>query len=152
MRIPLYTWRTHSARETERAGERLGERIHSGLVVSISGPLGAGKTVLVRGVCRGLGVVGEVLSPTFILMEMLQGRVPVAHVDLYRLENESELENIGVLDMPRDTVVLAEWGERSPQLAADADVSIRIHPGEGDTREIVVEATRAATQELEGPA
>jgi tRNA A37 threonylcarbamoyladenosine biosynthesis protein TsaE len=85
-------------------------------------------------------------------MEMLQGRVPVAHVDLYRLENESELENIGVLDMPRDTVVLAEWGERSPQLAADADVSIRIHPGEGDTREIVVEATRAATQELERPA
>jgi tRNA threonylcarbamoyladenosine biosynthesis protein TsaE len=151
-RTALYTLRTRSDGETERFGAAVGERIRHGLAVCISGPLGAGKTVWVRGVCRGLGVEGRVVSPTFILMEMLEGRLPVAHVDLYRLEHERELEEIGVFDLVDDdaVVVLAEWGERSPALLAAADVEVRIEPAGGSERAITVTATARAAAELGG--
>jgi tRNA threonylcarbamoyladenosine biosynthesis protein TsaE len=147
----VHTLRTRSDGETERFGAALGERIRRGLTICITGPLGAGKTVLVRGICRGLGVEGGIVSPTFILLEMLAGRLPVAHVDLYRLEHESELEDIGVFDLlATDTVVLAEWGERSPALLAAADVVIRIEPEDADARAIEVDAAPAAAAGLGG--
>ncbi|MDH4036093.1 MAG: tRNA (adenosine(37)-N6)-threonylcarbamoyltransferase complex ATPase subunit type 1 TsaE [Candidatus Krumholzibacteria bacterium] len=151
-RTTLYTLRTRTDGETERFGAALGERIRRGLAVCISGPLGAGKTVLVRGVCRGLGVEGPVVSPTFILMEMLEGRLSIAHVDLYRLEHERELEEIGVFDLADDdtTVVLAEWGERSPALLAAADVEIRIQPDGEQVRVITVAATAQAAEQIGG--
>jgi tRNA threonylcarbamoyladenosine biosynthesis protein TsaE len=151
-RTALYTLRTRSDGETESLGAALGERVRSGLSVCISGPLGAGKTVLVRGMCRGLGVEGTVVSPTFILMEMLEGRLSIAHVDLYRLEHERELEEIGVFDLVDDgtTVVLVEWGERSPALLSAADVEIRIEPDGEGTRAITVAATAEAAAQIGG--
>jgi tRNA threonylcarbamoyladenosine biosynthesis protein TsaE len=141
-RVVAYSVRTQSDVETERFGAALGERITRGLVVSIAGPLGAGKTVLVRGLCRGLGIVDGVVSPTFVLLETFAGRLPVAHVDLYRLEHEREVEDIGVFDLiGGDTVVLVEWGERSPALHRAADVRIRIEPEGPSTRLIAVTAS-----------
>jgi tRNA threonylcarbamoyladenosine biosynthesis protein TsaE len=121
------------------------------VVVCLSGPLGAGKTVLVRGLCRGLGVSGDVVSPTFILLEMLTGRLEIAHLDLYRLEHERELDEIGVFDLAgSERVVLAEWGERSPALLETSDVEIRILPDGDGTRSITVQATPNAARELGG--
>jgi len=141
-RVVAYAVHTHSDDETERFGAALGERIAHGLVISIAGPLGAGKTVLVRGLCRGLGVADGVLSPTFILLETFDGRLPVAHVDLYRLEHEREVEDIGVFDMiGGDVVLLAEWGERSPALERAAHLHVRIDPEGPSTRLISVAAS-----------
>ncbi|MCI0450784.1 MAG: tRNA (adenosine(37)-N6)-threonylcarbamoyltransferase complex ATPase subunit type 1 TsaE [Candidatus Latescibacteria bacterium] len=141
-RILAHTVRTTDAAETERFGAALGERIRRGACVCLTGPLGAGKTVFVKGLCRGLGAVDPVTSPTFILMESFAGRLPIVHVDLYRLEHEREVEDIGVFDMvDGETVVIAEWGERSPALLEEADLEIRIEPGEGTARTIHVHAT-----------
>lgn len=150
-RTRVHTLRTASDAETERFGAALGERIRAGLTISLTGALGAGKTVLVRGICRGLGVAGDIVSPTFILMEMLAGRREIAHIDLYRLEHESELEEIGVFDLlGGDTVVLVEWGERSPGLFAAADVEIAIDPDGAQARVITIAATPEAAADLGG--
>jgi len=145
-----FSVRTSTPEETERFGAALGARVSGGLCLALVGPLGAGKTTLVRGLCRGLGVDEEILSPTFILYEAFSGRHPVVHVDLYRLTHESELEALGVFDLPGgDTVLLAEWGERSESLMAGADAVVEIH-AEGGARDIAVRATPRAMKMLEG--
>ena len=145
----VQTVRTHDAAETERFGAVLGARIRNGVCVCLTGPLGAGKTVLVKGLCRGLGIVDAVTSPTFILMESFTGRLPIVHIDLYRLEHEREVEDIGVFDLlDGATVVIAEWGERSPLLHAAADLEVRIEPGEGSARTLSLYATKALAREL----
>ncbi|HEX5132278.1 MAG TPA: tRNA (adenosine(37)-N6)-threonylcarbamoyltransferase complex ATPase subunit type 1 TsaE [Candidatus Krumholzibacteria bacterium] len=148
-RTPVYSLRTATEAETERLGAALGARIRGGVSIAISGPLGAGKTVLVRGLCRGLDVEGDIVSPTFILLEMLDGRLPIAHLDLYRLEHERELDEIGVFDLlGGDTVVLVEWGERSPSLLDAVDMAVRIDPDGVDARRIFIDATPEAAAAL----
>src|SRR5256885_8883018 len=86
---------TSSPAETERAGMLLGERLRAGDVVLLVGELGAGKTTFVRGVAKGTGSQAPVASPTFQLVRIYPGRVPLAHVDLYRIENSTELGHLG---------------------------------------------------------
>ena len=139
-RVIACTVHTASAQETARVGEELGACIEQAACVTLVGPLGAGKTVLVGGLCRGLGIAEGVVSPTFILLETFEGRMPVVHVDLYRLEHERELDELGIYDYLRSgAVLLAEWGDRSPRLHGLADVEIRID-GSRDERTIVVHA------------
>jgi tRNA threonylcarbamoyladenosine biosynthesis protein TsaE len=150
-RVVAFTARTSSDGETARLGAAMGARVRAGACVSLVGPLGAGKTVLVRGLCRGLGVDEYVVSPTFILLESFAGRLPVVHIDLYRLEHEREIEELGVFDaLDGETVVLAEWGDRSPALHDAADVEIRIEPGPESERTITVLAAPARAKDFEG--
>jgi tRNA threonylcarbamoyladenosine biosynthesis protein TsaE len=129
--------RTTSAAETEAVGERVAGRLEPGDVVLVSGDLGAGKTTLIRGACRALGVTEQVTSPTFTIGHRYAGRVPVSHLDLYRLES-LEGEDPALLDdyVAPDTIAFIEW----PQVAAPeldrvtARVELR-HAG-GDEREI----------------
>lgn len=104
------TTETASAVETERLAARLAEQLEAGEVVLISGDLGAGKTTFVRGACRALGVEGPVTSPTFTIGHRYRGRVPVSHLDLYRLEG-AEHEEPGLLDdyLTPDAVTFVEW-------------------------------------------
>ena len=140
-RVIACTVHTGSEAETARFGAELAECITHSACVSLVGPLGAGKTVLVGGLCRGLGITENVVSPTFILLETFQGRLPVVHIDLYRLEHERELEEIGVFDyLAGGSVLLAEWGDRSPRLSDLADVEIRIEGGADGERSITVHA------------
>lgn len=144
---------TASEGETEAVGRSLGTRLEGGALLALAGPLGAGKTVFVRGLCRGLGVEDAVVSPTFILYEAFEGRRPVVHVDLYRLEHESEIESLGVFDLlGGETVVVVEWANRSPALLDVADVVVEIADAGKDARRLTVTCTEALSGIVEGAA
>jgi tRNA threonylcarbamoyladenosine biosynthesis protein TsaE len=101
--------------DTEVLGEDLGHLLEAGDVVCLYGELGSGKTVLTRGVARGLGVTPEraVRSPSFVLMHRYQGRVPVYHADLYRLEGPTDIEDIGLREfLGGDGVAVIEWADK----------------------------------------
>ena len=88
--------------------------MRAGDVISLSGPLGAGKTTLARAILRAAGHAGEVPSPTFTLVEMYETlRPPVAHADFYRLEDPAEAEELGLDDYREGAVLIAEWPERA---------------------------------------
>jgi tRNA threonylcarbamoyladenosine biosynthesis protein TsaE len=98
---------------TERFGRSLAPLLRVGDVVALFGDLGAGKTTLARGLLRGLGHEGEVASPTFPIVQPYEAlRVPVWHVDLYRIEHESELEELALDDAHGHAALLIEWPER----------------------------------------
>lgn len=102
-----------SPEETQQVGERLAVELRKGDVLSLEGPLGAGKTQFVKGLVRGLGFADEVSSPTFALVhEYTGGRLFVAHFDFYRMTSEDELETAGFDDCVAAGVVVAEWGDR----------------------------------------
>ena len=105
---------TRSPQETEEAGERLGELLGPGSVVSLTGPLGCGKTVFVKGMARSLGVSESVTSPTFLIIQEYTGRIPFFHMDLYRLRSATELEDVGLRDyLSSGGVAAIEWGEKA---------------------------------------
>lgn len=141
--------RSQSESETESIGEALGRRLDRGLCVCLVGPLGSGKSVMARGMCKGLGVRETVVSPTFILCEEYVGRFPVLHLDLYRLEHEREVAELGVFDRLGDAVVLAEWGERSPYLFERADVIVHLRMTGPSERTILVDCAQSAASVLE---
>ena len=122
---------TSSPAETEEAGERLGGRLRSGDVVLLTGELGAGKTTFVRGVARGTGSHAPVASPTFQLVRVYPGRVQLAHVDLYRVEKNTELRDLGLEELAGQGAVVVEWGER---LEVDGAALIQIEHLGGDRR------------------
>jgi len=103
---------TSSEEETEELGERLSRRLVGGELVTLHGGLGAGKTVVVRGMARGLGVPCGVCSPTYTLVnEYPGGRLPLYHVDLYRLGGAAEVEGLGLDECLESGVVAVEWPE-----------------------------------------
>jgi len=105
---------SHSAEETEELGEALAQRLRPGDVVAYRGDLGAGKTAFTRGLARGLGCTGRVTSPTFTIVNEYEGRVPLFHFDMYRLDGEDDLFDIGWEDyLGRDGVCAVEWSERA---------------------------------------
>jgi tRNA threonylcarbamoyladenosine biosynthesis protein TsaE len=105
---------TRSAEATRRLGQRLGALLRPGDVVALAGELGAGKTLLIRGVCRGAGVAeGDVSSPTFAIVQTYRGRLPVHHADLYRLGDVDELYATGLPELAGgEGALLVEWADR----------------------------------------
>jgi len=103
---------SNSAEETRRLGERLGTLLRAGDVVLLSGELGAGKTVFVQGIARGLGFEGSVSSKSFVLLGEYPGRVTLYHADLYRLEAPEEVAELALEDISADGVLVVEWPER----------------------------------------
>lgn len=105
---------SHSPPETEALGERWGRAAQPGLVIALSGDLGAGKTQLVKGLARGLGVAARVHSPTFTLVnEYGGGRLRLFHLDLYRLETSARILGAGLEEyLQPDGVAVIEWAER----------------------------------------
>jgi tRNA threonylcarbamoyladenosine biosynthesis protein TsaE len=98
---------------TEAFGRALAGKLRKGDVVALFGDLGAGKTTLARGILRGLGVEGDVASPTFpIVLPYEQLALPAWHVDLYRIEDPAEIEELGLDEARQDGVLLIEWPER----------------------------------------
>lgn len=131
---------THSESETVAVGRDLAARLVAGDVVLLFGDLGAGKTAFVRGLAEGLGIdPDEVSSPTFtIIQEYSGGRLPLLHVDLYRLEPK-EVDDLGLDELGDKAVVAIEWGERLPR-PMPAVITVHLSHLAGDKREIAVSA------------
>src|SRR6267142_309558 len=110
----MATFISHSAADTEALGESWGRAAERGLVIGLSGDLGAGKTQLVKGLARGLGIGARVHSPTFTLVnEYSGGRSPLFHLDFYRLETREQIIGAGLEEYLRpDGVAVIEWVER----------------------------------------
>jgi tRNA threonylcarbamoyladenosine biosynthesis protein TsaE len=102
-----------SEQETERLGEVLAPALEAGDLIALEGPLGAGKTRFVTGLARGLGCAERVRSPSFTLVNEYRGRIPLVHLDLYRLE-ERDAEGLGLDEYLERGAVVVEWGERLP--------------------------------------
>jgi tRNA threonylcarbamoyladenosine biosynthesis protein TsaE len=126
------------------AGARLAAGLRRGDTVLLEGGLGAGKTVFARGVAQGLGVEPkEVRSPTFTLVNVYAGRLPVYHIDLYRIEKSEELAELGLEEfLGTDGVALVEWGEKLDRRTPKHAVSVRIEDEGGDRRKIVLRDDR----------
>lgn len=108
---------TRKEEETAYIGEMLGHILNKPIVIALRGDLGAGKTVFVRGAARGLEVDEKVTSPTFVLLKIYQGRLPVYHFDFYRLSAEEDLIELGFDEyLPGEGVAFIEWAERLPEL------------------------------------
>lgn len=134
--------RTRSEAGTLGLGELLTELLLPPKLVILRGDLGAGKTTLVKGMAAALGAADadSITSPTFTLVHEYKGRkTRVFHLDLYRIETEAELENIGIWEIvdAGDALVLVEWGDRFPSLVARADAEIAITPGDNETERLL---------------
>ena len=135
---------SNSEQETRDIAAALGRDLPMGTVLLLSGDLGAGKTAFVRGLAEGLGIdPGEVTSPTFTLVhEYRGGRLPLIHVDLYRLDR-ADLDEIGLdQDLAATGIVAVEWSERLSRRIADATMVNIIDRG-GDSRDIEIIRTAA---------
>lgn len=129
---------SQSAAETVEYGRQLAAHLKSGDVVALTGDLGAGKTCLVKGIAAGLGVEQAVTSPTFTLIhEYRGGRLPLVHVDLYRLDTLAEAVSIGIEDYLDGTgVTVVEWAERIESLLPERTQRIRLSVVDENTRNI----------------
>ncbi len=132
-----------SESETLELGRALGRQLAGGDLVLLEGPLGAGKTAFARGLAAGLGISpDEVCSPSFTLVqEYGGGRVPMFHVDLYRIERIDEIETLGLEELlGAGAVVVIEWGERLPRALCRGALTVRLHDiGEAARRIEVLE-------------
>ncbi|HEV2790865.1 MAG TPA: tRNA (adenosine(37)-N6)-threonylcarbamoyltransferase complex ATPase subunit type 1 TsaE [Solirubrobacterales bacterium] len=131
---------TNSAAETEALGARIAARLAPGDVVLLSGEVGAGKTTLIRGACRALGVSGPVTSPTFTIGQRYEGRLPVSHLDLYRLQS-LEGEDPALLDdyLGPDGVAFVEWPDAGSGRLGRPALEVRLAHQAPERRRIEVD-------------
>jgi tRNA threonylcarbamoyladenosine biosynthesis protein TsaE len=130
---------TRSARQTMSWGSRLGRLLKGGEIIALIGELGAGKTCFVRGVTQGLEVGKEawIRSPSFTLINEYHGRLPVYHIDLYRVEGRAQLEGLNLREyLYSDGVSLIEWFEHLPADEVDEFLEIRLGYVDGNRRQL----------------
>lgn len=147
------TWQTASPEATFALGEAIGRRLIGGLTIGLAGPLGAGKTQLVKGIAVGNAVddVRKVTSPTFTLVHEYAGRLTLCHVDAYRLSGACELEALGFEEFSRpDSAVVIEWADRVRSALPQDTLWIDLIPTGKMTRMLTPRATgEIATRFLE---
>ncbi|WP_374727486.1 tRNA (adenosine(37)-N6)-threonylcarbamoyltransferase complex ATPase subunit type 1 TsaE [Haloactinomyces albus] len=138
--------RTHEClREADSLefGRELGARLRAGDLVLLAGPLGAGKTVLVKGIAAGMGVTGPVTSPTFVIARVHRpggdDGTTLVHVDAYRLTALDELDDLDLDTDLTDAAVVVEWGEGVAERLGDEYLVVRLHRRDDDVREITLE-------------
>lgn len=129
---------SHSPEETEHIGEMLGKHLSGGTVLALRGGLGMGKTAFTRGLARGLGYTGRVTSPTFTIVNEYDGATPLFHFDMYRLDGEDDLFDIGWDDyLARGGVCAVEWSERIDSALPPDTLTVSIARGERDNDRII---------------
>ena len=124
----MFIIHSKSVEETLLLGERIGRTLKGGEVLGLSGELGSGKTVFVKGLARGLDIQEVITSPTFVLVKSYQGRLILHHIDFYRLHTLADLETIGFDDFLKSGGILAiEWAEKFPAQLPPSALLISIH-------------------------
>jgi tRNA threonylcarbamoyladenosine biosynthesis protein TsaE len=142
---------SHSPEETADWGRKLGTLLEAGDVVALIGELGAGKTVVAQGIARGLGVPEEtcIASPTFTLINEYRGRVPLYHLDFYRLDDHSDCANLGLEEyLGGEGVVLIEWADKIAALLPGDHLAIRLAYRDETTRRALVCASGDRSAQL----
>ena len=135
---------TNSEQETFALAEQVAATLQPGTFVLLHGDLGAGKTAFVRGLAAGLGAnPDDVSSPTFVLIQHYKGRTPLVHVDLYRLESRTAVDDLGLEELANGAVVAIEWAERLPR-PIDDSVTVTIDDLGGDVRRITLSVKRGS--------
>ena len=145
---------TRGAEETKAVGAAVGSLLRVGDLVVLTGDLGAGKTTFAKGLAGALGVTQPVTSPTFTIVQEYDGHVPVAHVDVYRLDRIQELYDFGFEELLEGHVTIVEWGEAISVVLPRARVDVRLamsDDDDDDARVVEVVATGPAWTER-GPA
>lgn len=128
-----------SPEETVEIGARIGEKVRKGSTILLSGALGSGKTVLVRGIARALDIEERVTSPSFTLISVYRGKHELYHVDLYRIDSVNEVEDLGLEDiLNSDGIVVIEWGEKIKSILPDDCIEVNILIKSGKEREIML--------------
>lgn len=137
MRIEL---RSETPEDTRGVGEAVASLLQPGDAIALTGELGAGKTTLVQGAARGLGVAGHVASPTFTLVREHPGPVPLFHVDVYRLDRIQDVLDLGLEEMvDGGGVVIVEWGDAIEELLPAGHLTIELTSSEvDDARRVVI--------------
>ncbi len=143
---------TRTEAETAALGEIFGRNLDRPLVIALQGELGAGKTVFVRGAARGLGITGPVTSPTFVLLKIYTGRLPLYHFDFYRLSEHEDLTELGFTEyLPGEGAAFIEWADRLPGLLPDEFVQVdieRFYDEKGEGRRLLFNPHGAAASQL----
>lgn len=142
------TLQSGGVEDTRRLGEVVGCGARAGDVVLLSGELGAGKTVFVQGVARGLGYEGNVSSKSFVILGEYAGRVKLYHADLYRLEDPEQVEELALGEITEDGVLVVEWPERGGWALPEEALHLQFDVTGDDSRRLMVTAVGERAQAL----
>lgn len=149
MEQTIFKFRSKTAKETFSLGEIIGRLIEADQVILLSGDLGVGKTVFVQGIASGMGIIDDVSSPTYTLINEYIGRLPLYHMDFYRLEDETDLLDLGFEDyLDRKGIIIIEWPELAYAFLPLDYICVKIERLSGDEREITLEAEDIKSKKL----
>ena len=126
--------------ETIALGEKIGELLSKGDIIAMEGTLGAGKTTITKGIAKALGVIDNITSPTFCLISEYAGKMPLYHMDVYRLDGVEDFQGLGVDDMLYgDGVSIIEWSEKVKSELPKRTIALRLEPQSDGSRLITLE-------------
>ena len=135
----MLTFFTHSADETTALGYKIGKKLKKGDIIAMQGTLAAGKTTITKGIAQALDISEEITSPTFCLISEYYGKMPLYHMDVYRLDGTEDFINLGVDDMLYgDGVCIIEWSEKIMDELPKNTIILRILPQDDNSRKIEI--------------
>ncbi len=136
----MLTFTTKTPEETIELGVRIGKKLQKGDVIAMQGTLAAGKTTITKGIAQALGIKDTITSPTFCLISEYYGKMPLYHMDVYRLEGTEDFINLGTDDMIYgDGVSIIEWSEKIMDELPERTIILNIQPQEDGSRIITLE-------------
>lgn len=136
----MLTFKTHSADETIELGRKIGAKLKKGDVIAMQGTLAAGKTTITKGIAQALDIPDTITSPTFCLISEYAGKMPLYHMDVYRLEGGEDFVNLGTDDMIYgDGVSIIEWSEKIMDELPSRTIILKITPQEDNSRLIEID-------------
>lgn len=136
----MITLKTNTAEETIELGRKIGRLLTKGDVIAMQGTLAAGKTTITKGIAESLGVTDAITSPTFCLISEYSGKMPLYHMDVYRLDGGEDFINLGTDDMIYgDGVSIIEWSEKIMDELPKKTIILKLEPQEDGSRIITIE-------------
>ncbi len=136
----MITFTTNSAEETIELGKKIGSLLQKGDIIAMQGTLAAGKTTITKGIAQALEVKDTITSPTFCLISEYEGKMPLYHMDVYRLDGAEDFANLGTEDMLYgEGVSIIEWSEKIMEELPKKTITLKLEPHEDGSRTITIE-------------